>query len=92
MTSRSSDSRLSRLSYINEQENSKSLADYRKRGRRKLLGAEDARSKSTDRPPDGRAISVLSTRSLPTPVSSKTVEQVHYVNMTAICCHFMATK
>ena len=76
MTSRSSDSRLSRLSYINEQENSKSLAEYRKRGKRRLLGTEDARSKSTDRPPDGRAVSVLSTRSLPTPISSKTVEQV----------------
>ena len=82
MTSRGSDSR---LSYINEQENSKPIQDYKRRGKRRQLGVDDARSKSTDRPPDVRSISVLSTRSLPTPVSSKSVEQVKY---TVTCLEF----
>lgn len=74
MSSRSSDSR---LSYIDEQTNSMAVKDYiKKRGKRRPpLADEIKRSHSSDRPPDRRADSVMSTRSLPTPANLRTVEE-----------------
>ncbi|XP_060594375.1 uncharacterized protein LOC132748757, partial [Ruditapes philippinarum] len=65
MSSRSSDSR---LSYIDEQTNSKAVKDYiRNRGKKRPpLAEEIKRSQSTDRPLGARSDSVLTTRSLPT--------------------------
>jgi DNA replicative helicase MCM subunit Mcm2 (Cdc46/Mcm family) len=75
MSSRSSDSR---LSYIDEQTNSKAVKDYiRNRGKKRPpLAEEIKRSQSTDRPLGARSDSVLTTRSLPTPATLRTVEEV----------------
>lgn len=74
MSSRSSDSR---LSYVDEQTNSKAVKDYIKsRGKRRPpLAEEIKRSQSTDRPLGKRSDSVMTTRSLPTPASLRTVEE-----------------
>lgn len=66
----------SRLSIVDEQTNSKAVSEYiKKRGKRKPPLAEMiTRSHSTD-PGSRRSDSAMSTRSLPTPVNAKTVEE-----------------
>ncbi|KAH3829059.1 hypothetical protein DPMN_131047 [Dreissena polymorpha] len=76
MKTRTSDSR---LSVVDEKENSRAVSDYiKKRGKRRApLADEIKRSQSTDRPLDvpRRSDSSLTTRSLPSPATLRTVEE-----------------
>lgn len=70
----------SRVSYVDEQINSTSVRDYmRKRGNRRALPEDMKRSQSTDGSRDMRSVSAMTTRSLPTPATLRTVEEVQYM-------------
>lgn len=68
----------SRVSYVDEEINSKAVCEYlRKRGKRRPPLADDLkRSQSTDGSRDMRTASAMTTRSLPTPATLRTVEEV----------------
>jgi len=73
MTSRNE----SRVSYVDEQINSKAVSEYMKnRGKRRALADDMKRSQSTDGARDTRSSSAMTTRSLPTPATLRTVEEV----------------
>ena len=68
------------VSFVNEQENSRAVSAYiKKRGKRRpQLAEEIRRSQSTGPGTMQRSDTTMTTRSLPTPATLRTVEEVTY--------------